>query len=56
MIENVIAKIALVSSLHEGCLLRGMRIYIPRALRGNNLEEPHKAHFGISRMESLTKA
>lgn len=34
-------------SLHDGCLLRGLRVYIPRALRGKVLDELHTAHFGM---------
>lgn len=42
-------------TLHEGCLLRRMRVYVPKALRRNILEELHTAHFGISRRKSLAR-
>lgn len=43
-------------SLHDGCLLRGMRVYIPKTLRKKVLDELHTAHFGMSRMKSLARA
>lgn len=43
-------------SLHNGCLIRGIRVYIPKPLRNKVLEELHSAHFGISRMKSLARA
>ena len=43
-------------SLHDGCLLRGMRVYVPRKLRNSVLKELHTAHFGMSRMKSLARS
>ncbi|XP_017490965.1 PREDICTED: uncharacterized protein K02A2.6-like, partial [Rhagoletis zephyria] len=43
-------------TLHNGCILRGIRAYIPRSLRQRVLDELHTAHFGIVRMKSLARA
>lgn len=42
-------------SLQNGCILRGIRVYIPSILRKRILAELHTAHFGISRMKSLAR-
>lgn len=43
-------------SLQNGCIFRGIRVYIPQKLRERVLNELHTAHFGISKMKSLARA
>ncbi|XP_062557343.1 uncharacterized protein K02A2.6-like [Armigeres subalbatus] len=43
-------------SIQKGCLVRGLRIYIPPKLRRQVLEELHTGHFGVSRMKSLARS
>ncbi|XP_017488964.1 PREDICTED: uncharacterized protein K02A2.6-like [Rhagoletis zephyria] len=43
-------------TLQKGCLLRGIRVYIPKPLRKRVLQELHTAHFGMSKMKSLGRA
>lgn len=42
-------------SLQKGCLLRGIRVYVPLTLRKRILEELHSTHFGITRTKSLAR-
>nr|XP_029711524.1 uncharacterized protein K02A2.6-like [Aedes albopictus] len=42
-------------SLHKGCLLRGIRVYVPPALRRKVLDELHSTHFGTTRTKSLAR-
>ena len=39
----------------HGCLLRGMRVVIPRKFRDAVLQELHQSHAGIVRMEALAR-
>lgn len=43
-------------SLQKGCLMRGIRPFIPKALRERVLNELHDGHFGICRMKSLARS
>ncbi|XP_036346512.1 uncharacterized protein K02A2.6-like [Rhagoletis pomonella] len=43
-------------TLHNDCILRGVRVYIPNNLRQRVLDELHTAHFGVVRMKSLARA
>lgn len=43
-------------SIQKGCLMRGIRVYIPFKLRRRVLEELHTGHFGVSRMKSLARS
>lgn len=43
-------------ALQQGCLLRGLRVYIPHTLRLRVLEELHTGHFGMAKMKSLARA
>lgn len=43
-------------SLQKGCIMRGIRAYIPKALRRVVLEELHSSHFGSTRMKSLARS
>lgn len=43
-------------SIQNGCLMRGIRVYIPKQLRARVLDELHTAHFGITKMKSLARA
>ncbi|XP_058817499.1 uncharacterized protein K02A2.6-like [Topomyia yanbarensis] len=43
-------------TLQRGCLMRGIRVYIPAQLRARVLEELHFGHFGVSRMKSLARS
>ncbi|XP_058826833.1 uncharacterized protein K02A2.6-like [Topomyia yanbarensis] len=42
-------------SLQKGCLLRGIRVYVPAALRKRVLDELHSTHFGATRTKSLAR-
>lgn len=42
-------------SLQKGCLMRGIRVYVPPKLRKRVLEELHSAHFGVTRTKSLAR-
>lgn len=43
-------------ALQQGCLLRGIRVFIPQALRQRVLAEIHSTHFGISRMKNFARS
>ncbi|XP_062554222.1 uncharacterized protein K02A2.6-like [Armigeres subalbatus] len=42
-------------SLQQGCILRGIRVYIPPKLRTKVLQELHSTHFGSTRLKSLAR-
>lgn len=42
--------------LHDACLMRGIRVYIPSTLRQQVLQELHSTHFGMSRMKELARS
>lgn len=42
--------------MQNGCLLRGLRVYVPTELRKRVLDELHTAHFGITRMKALARS
>lgn len=42
-------------SMQQGCLMRGIRVYIPSILRERVLNELHSAHFGMTKMKSLAR-
>ena len=42
-------------TVEDGCLLRGIRVIIPKQLRERVLHELHKGHPGIVRMKSLAR-
>lgn len=42
-------------SIQQGCLMRGIRVYIPVILRERVLNELHSAHFGMTKMKSLAR-
>lgn len=42
-------------SFQKGCLLRGIRVYIPAVFRKRVLAELHSTHFGTSRTKSLAR-
>ena len=41
-------------TIHNGCILRGLRVVIPQSLRERVLREIHVSHAGAVRMKSLT--
>ena len=43
-------------SIEDDCLLWGIRVIIPKALRRDLLQELHRDHPGISRMKSLARS
>ncbi|XP_062542315.1 uncharacterized protein K02A2.6-like [Armigeres subalbatus] len=43
-------------TLQSGCLMKGIRVYIPETLRTRVLQELHFGHFGVSRMKSLARS
>lgn len=42
-------------AIQNGCLLRGIRVYVPRTLRERVLKELHSTHFGMTRTKSLAR-
>ena len=42
-------------SLHEGCIMRGHRVVIPKALRKHVLGELHEGHLGIVKMKEIAR-
>jgi len=42
-------------TVQQGCLLRGVRVYVPAKLRARVLEELHSTHFGVTRTKSLAR-
>ena len=42
-------------SIHQGCILWGSRVVVPKAARKVILYELHNGHWGMSRMKSLTR-
>ncbi|XP_053698952.1 uncharacterized protein K02A2.6-like [Sabethes cyaneus] len=43
-------------SIQKGCIMKGIRVYIPPLLRRRVLDELHIGHFGVSRMKSLARS
>lgn len=43
-------------SLHNGCILKGWRVVIPRKLQANILHELHIGHLGIVKMKNLARS
>ncbi|XP_065219763.1 uncharacterized protein K02A2.6-like [Planococcus citri] len=43
-------------SLHEGCIFRGERVYIPSTLRQRILRELHQGHLGIEKTKALARS
>lgn len=42
-------------SLHSGCILKGLRVYIPRKFRPAVLQELHAGHMGIVKVKALAR-
>ncbi|XP_062541104.1 uncharacterized protein K02A2.6-like [Armigeres subalbatus] len=42
-------------ALQQGCIMRGIRVYVPPELRQNVLTELHSTHFGTTRLKSLAR-
>ncbi|KAL7739922.1 hypothetical protein ACLKA6_003398 [Drosophila palustris] len=42
-------------SIHNGCIMRGIRVYIPKPMRQRILKELHTAHLGMTKMKSLAR-
>ena len=42
-------------TIHQGCILCGLRVVIPQSLRKQVLEEVHSAYAGVVRMKSLAR-
>ena len=42
-------------TIHQGCILCGLRVVIPQSLRKQVLEEVHSAHAEVVRMKSLAR-
>lgn len=42
-------------SIQSGCILRGLRVYIPHAFRPAILEELHAGHMGIVKVKALAR-
>lgn len=43
-------------SLQQGCIFRGIRVIIPKALQAKILNELHTAHFGLFKMKGLARS
>lgn len=42
-------------TLQRGCIMRGIRVYVPPELRQKVLTELHSTHFGGTRLKSLAR-
>nr|XP_029711580.1 uncharacterized protein LOC115256768 [Aedes albopictus] len=42
-------------TVQKGCILRGIRVYVPSSLRNRVLSELHSTHFGMTRLKSLAR-
>ncbi|XP_029707749.1 uncharacterized protein K02A2.6-like [Aedes albopictus] len=42
-------------TVQKGCILRGIRVYVPSRLRERLLSELHSTHFGMTRLKSLAR-
>ncbi|XP_062717120.1 uncharacterized protein K02A2.6-like [Aedes albopictus] len=42
-------------ALQQGCIMRGIRVYVPPDLRRKVLTELHSTHFGTTRLKSLAR-
>ncbi|XP_062715253.1 uncharacterized protein K02A2.6-like [Aedes albopictus] len=42
-------------ALQKGCVMRGIRVYVPPSLRSKVLAELHSTHFGTSRLKALAR-
>ena len=42
-------------TIHNGCILRGLRVVIPQSLRERALREIHVSHAGVVRMKSIAR-
>ncbi|XP_055522452.1 uncharacterized protein K02A2.6-like [Wyeomyia smithii] len=42
-------------TLQKGCVMRGIRVYVPPSLRDKVLNELHSTHFGITRLKTLAR-
>ncbi|XP_053390286.1 uncharacterized protein K02A2.6-like [Mercenaria mercenaria] len=43
-------------SVHQGCLMWGLRVVIPYSLRNSAVQELHSGHLGIVKMKSLVRS
>ena len=43
-------------TVHQGCILWGMRVVIPNKLQGRVLEELHDGHLGVVKMKALARS
>jgi RNase H-like domain found in reverse transcriptase/Reverse transcriptase (RNA-dependent DNA polymerase)/Integrase zinc binding domain/Integrase core domain len=43
-------------SLHDGCIMSGVRVVIPATLRHRVLTELHEGHMGVTKMKSLARS
>lgn len=43
-------------SLHQNCLVWGIRVIVPSSLRRNVLDELHEGHVGVVKMKSLARS
>lgn len=43
-------------SLQQGCIIRGIRVFIPKTLQLKILNELHSAHFGVFKMKGLARS
>lgn len=42
-------------TIHQNCLLLGIRVVIPPSLRGRVLDELHQGHIGVVKMKTLAR-
>ena len=43
-------------TVHQGCILWGMRVVIPNKLQDRVLEELHHGHLGVVKMKALARS
>ncbi|XP_055908516.1 uncharacterized protein K02A2.6-like [Eupeodes corollae] len=42
-------------AMQQGCLMRNIRVYVPKELRARVLAELHSSHFGMTKMKTLAR-
>lgn len=43
-------------AIHQGCLMKGIRVVIPESLKKKILEELHSGHLGINKMKAIARS
>lgn len=43
-------------SIQRGCIMRGIRVVVPKSLQATVLNDLHSTHFGVTRMKELARS